>query len=78
VFITGADNLDKEVHVSLDEYETSVSNSAIDLFINETWGIWSGSHAPSIGKCIGVRQRLLVVVSCAAKLPFVCERYKTL
>jgi hypothetical protein len=75
VFIAGAENFDKEVHISLDEYETSGSNSTIGLFTNDTWGIWSGAHAPSIGSCIGVKQRLLIVVSCAAKLPFVCEVY---
>jgi hypothetical protein len=73
--IPRAGSFDSEVHISLDEYETSGSNSTIGLFINETWGIWSGAHAPSIGNCIGVKQRLLVVVSCASKLPFLCEVY---
>jgi hypothetical protein len=76
IYNNGAGNFDREVHISLDEYETSVSNSTIDLFINETWGIWSGAHAPSIGHCIGVLQRLLVVVSCVKKLPFICEMYE--
>jgi hypothetical protein len=75
--ISGAGNIDNEVHISLDEYYTSRPVSTVGFFINESWGVWKTLHLfPSTGSCIGVLQRLLVVVPCIKTLPFVCEMYK--